>query len=134
MQALPAATRERLPPPLRRFKHAARGWLCQLYFRDPRLHYEVWNLGERRGALELGLHFESRDSAVNTALLKHFARYLIEIKATLGAQWEAEQWDKGWTKVYTTLPYEPFSTDYLATVADQLAEAMQVLQPIWEDV
>ena len=72
MQALPSATREHLPPPLRKFKSASRGWLCQLYYRDPRLHYEVWNMEERRGLLEIGLHFESKDRAKNLALLAGF--------------------------------------------------------------
>src|SRR5574341_803761 len=49
MQALPNAVRGQLPPSLRKFKSSTRAWLCQLYYADPRLHYEVWNLGERRG-------------------------------------------------------------------------------------
>ena len=70
-------------------------------------------MGEARGKLELGLHFESRDHAVNAALLDGFARCMVEVKATLGPQWEAEQWDRGWAKVYETLPYEPFSDETL---------------------
>ena len=132
MQALPSVTREHLPPPLRKFKSASRGWLCQLYYRDPRLHYEVWNMGERRGLLEIGLHFESKDRAKNLALLAGFSRHMVEVKAALGPQWEAEPWDRGWTKVYETVPYEPFSTEVLETVARRLARAMTVLQPIWD--
>ena len=134
MHALPAAVRERLPPPLQKFRATPRGWLCQLYYRDPRLHFEVWNLGERRGLLEIGLHFESKDHVVNERLLRGFFRHMVEVKATLGPQWEAEYWDKGWTKVYETLPYEPFSTELLASVAQRLARAMTVLQPIWDEL
>jgi hypothetical protein len=134
MHALPAAVREHLPPRLQKFKAASRGWLCQLYYRDPRLHYEVWNLGERRGLLEIGLHFESRDRAVNEQLLRGFFPHMMEIKATLGSGWEAEYWDRGWTKVYETVSYEPFSTGWLEKVAGRLARAMTVLSPIWEDV
>ncbi len=134
MHALPAATREHLPPPLRKFKSVSRGWLCQLYYRDPRLHYEVWNMGERRGLIEIGLHFESRDRAKNLALLAGFSRRMVEIKAALGPQWEAEPWDKGWTKVYETTPYEPFSTEVLEAIARRLAHAMTVLQPIWDEL
>jgi len=134
MLALPAATRRQVPPELNRFKVATRSWLCQLYYRDPRLHYEVWNLGERRGLLEIGLHFESRDRAENEALLRHFDQHMVEVKAALGPQWEAEQWDKGWTKVYETVPYESFSDELLETVSKRLARAMRVLQPIWEEV
>ena len=134
MLALPSATRPYLPQRLQKFKAATRGWLCQLYYRDPRLHYEVWNLGERRGLIEIGLHFESRDHHENTALLDGFRRRMIEIKVALGNQWEAELWDKGWTKVYETVPYEPFSTEVLDAVSKRLARAMVVLQPIWDDL
>jgi len=134
MAALPAATKAALPKGYAAFRSAHRGWLCQLYRRDPRLHYEVWNMGEQRGKLELGLHFESQDRAVNAALLAGFERYMIEVKATLGPQWEAEAWDKGWSKVYEVLPYEPFSTDTLAAIAQRLARAITVLQPIWDEV
>ena len=134
MSALPAATREHLPARLRQFKSAHRSWLCQLYYRDPSLHYEVWNMGQQRGKLELGLHFESRDRDKNAALLAGFSRQLVEIKATLGPQWEAEAWDKGWSKVYEVLPYEPFSDEILEAVAARLAGAMAVLQPIWDGI
>ncbi len=132
MAALPGATREQLPPELRRVRSFHRAWLCQLYYHDPRLHYEVWNFGERRGLVELGAHFESRDHELNLALLAGFSRHMIEIKATLGPQWEAEPWDKGWTKVYETIPYEPFTTDSLHAIGGRLARAITVLQPIWE--
>ena len=132
MQQFPAAVREALPAELRRFRSSHRSWLAQLYWRDPQLHYEVWNLGRERGRLELGLHFESRDRAVNAQLLAGFSRRMVEVKATLGPQWEAEPWDKGWTKVYETLPLEPFSEAYLEAVAARMAQAIQVLQPIWD--
>ena len=134
MHALPGAVRPHLPAPLQKFKSAPRGWLCQLYYRDPRLHYEVWSLGQRRGLLELGLHFESRERATNQRYLAGFQRRMFEIKTTLGRDWEAEPWDKGWTKVYTTLALENFDQVYLARVARRLAGAMSVLQPIFEEI
>jgi hypothetical protein len=134
MRALPVATRVRLPQNLRRFKSASRSWLCQLYYRDPRLHYEVWNLGERRGLIEIGLHFESQDHARNLALLAGFSRRMMEVKASLGPQWEAEPWDKGWTKVYETVSYQPFSDEVLESIAARLARAITVLQPIWDEL
>jgi len=91
-------------------------------------------MGERRGVLELGLHFESRDREVNTALLAGFSRSMVEVKALLGPQWEAEQWDKGWSKVYETVPYEPFSTELLGTLSERLAKAMIVLTPILNEL
>ena len=132
MHALPGAVRPQLPAPLRKFRTATRGWLCQLYYRDARLHYEVWNLGAQRGLLELGLHFESRDRDQNSALLAGFSRNMVEVKATLGPQWEAEPWDKGWAKVYETIPYRGFNQELLGDTAARLARAISVLQPIWD--
>ena len=123
MLALPAATREHLPPELKKFKTATRSWLCQLYYRDSRLHYEVWNMGERRGLLEIGLHFESKDRDENILLLNHFSRYMIEVKSHLGTQWEAEMWDKGWTKVYETIPYQPFSLRRVGRCVETIGES-----------
>jgi hypothetical protein len=134
MQALPNALREHLPPPLQKFKTFLRGWLCQVYYADPKAHFEVWNMGERRGVLEIGLHFESKDRAANEALLRSFFPHMIEVKVALGPGWEAEYWDKGWTKVYETVPYEPFSVDLLDSVSRRLARAITVLTPILDDI
>ncbi len=134
MRALPEAVRPQLPEDLRGFKSRARGWLCQLYYRDPNVHYEVWNLGQRRGLFEIGLHFESRNRDVNAALLAGFSRRMPEIKAALGSQWEAEMWDRGWAKVYETVPFEPFSGEALEVIAARLARAMTILQAISIDM
>jgi hypothetical protein len=91
-------------------------------------------MGERRNKIEIGLHFESRDRAENAALLAGFSRRMAEVKAMLGPHWEAEAWDRGWTKVYETVPYEPFSDEVLAAIGKRLARAMTVLQPIWIEI
>ena len=132
--AIPAATRERLPRRLQDFKVNRRSWLVQLYYAHPLLHYEAWNLGERRGGLELGLHFESRDRAENERLLLGFQAHLFEIRDELGESIEAEQWDKGWTKVYEVIEREPFTAEYLDRVAGRLARLIAVMQPIFEHV
>jgi hypothetical protein len=107
-----------------------RPWL--VHHTDPLLHYEVATLGERRGILEIGLHFESRNPAVNARLLDGFLRHLFEIKAELGSGFEAEMWDKGWTKVYETIPLEAFDEAYVDRVAGRLAQIIAALQPILE--
>ncbi len=134
MRAIPAATHAKLPKKRQGFKVNTRPWLVQLYYTDPLLHYEVVTLGERRGILEIGLHFESRGSTLNAQLLDGFLLHLFEIKAELGEQVEAEMWDKGWTKVYETLPLESFTDDYLDRVAARLAKMILVLQPILEEL
>lgn len=134
MRAIPPATRAKLPKKLQNFKVATRSWLVQLYYADPLLHYEVVTLGVKRGQLELGLHFESRNPATNAQLLDGMARYLIEIKAELGDSFEAEMWDRGWTKVYETIPMETFDEAYVDRVATRLAQVIVVMQPILEEV
>ena len=134
MRAVPAATRAKLPKKLQNFKVATRSWLVQLYYADPQLHYEVVTLGERRGILEIGLHFESRNSAINARLLDGMARHLIEIKAELGNSFEAERWDHGWTKIYATIPLETFDEAYVDRVATRLAQVIVVMQPILEEI
>ena len=130
MRALPEAIRPRLVKRWRDFQVAGRAWLVQLYYDDPRVHYEVWNLGSRRGRLEIGLHCESRDAALNVRYLEGMSSHLFEIKAQLGASFEAEPWDKGWTKVYETIPLELFDSDYLERVAARVAQVIDVLEPI----
>ncbi len=134
MRALPDAVRPKLPKKLQSFKVNLRSWLVQFHYGQPLVHYEVVTLGERRGVLEIGLHFESRNADENTRLLDGFMQHLIEIKAELGDQVEAEMWDKGWTKVYETIPLETMNAAYLDLVADRLAQMIVVLQPISEQL
>ena len=134
MRAIPAATRAKLPKKLQGFKVATRSWLVQLYYTDPQVHYEVVTLGVKRGELEIGLHFESRNSATNEQLLAGFTRHLLEIKAELGDRFEAEMWDRGWTKVYETFPMETFDEAYIDRVAARLAQVIVALQPILEEI
>ncbi len=130
--ALPGRVRAHLPESLQNFKFKRRSWLVQLYYADPLLHYEAWNLGERHGRVELGLHFESRDRALNERLLLGFQSHLFEIKSELGESIEAEQWDKGWTKVYEVIPRESFSQEYADRVAARMAQMIVILQPIFD--
>jgi hypothetical protein len=131
MKAIPDATRNHLPPALRDFQWQARSWLVQIHYGHPRLHYEVWSLS-RRNILELGLHFEHRNRSVNARLLDHFDAHAVAIKAELGEQVEVEPWDKGWAKVYETLPLEPFDPPYLEKTAQRLAQLITYLQPIMD--
>jgi hypothetical protein len=134
VRALPEVVRPRLPKRLQDFKTASRSWLAQFYYDDPRLHYEVWNLGERRKRLEIGLHFESRERELNARLLEGMLAHLFEIKAELGSSFEAEPWDKGWTKVYETIPLESFNAEYLERVAARVAQVIRVLESIRRDL
>ena len=88
------AVRPKLPPSLRDFQWPTRSYLVQLYYGDPDVHFEVWSL-KRLGHLEMALHFESRDRALNARMFLFFDRYIIEIKVQLGRSVEQERWDRG---------------------------------------
>lgn len=132
MQRLPDALRPHLPPSLQSFKWQIRSWLTQIYYGDAAFHFEVWALpGNTR--LELGLHFESRNRLHNDHLLRALGERMVEIKARLGPQVEAEPWDKGWSKVYETVPREAYTYDYLQRIAERLAMMIAVLQPMLDE-
>ena len=132
MRAVPGAVQQHLPHGLSLRRGRAWSYGAQLYDDQPQFHYEVARVPVRLGdRLELGLHFESRNPAENRALLNGFAAHLVEIKAVLGNGMEAEQWDKGWTKVYETIALQTYDTAYLNRVAQRLAEIVTVLHPIY---
>ena len=136
LKTLPDALRPLLPDALQGFQ-TRHPWqsLLQIHYGEPSLHYEVGRVFERPGrpdgGWELGFHCEARDHTLNRFLLDGFRRHLFEIKATLGESVEAEMWDRGWTKVYETVPYEAFNDAYLERIARRLAGAIAVLQPLW---
>ena len=127
MSAVPDAVNCCLPTSLQ--LRRGRLWSSGVQLYDDPLHYEVAvpvRLGDR---LELGLHFESRNAADNRRLLDGFAERMIEIKAELGEDVE-ELWDRGWTKVYETVPLGP--TQRLpANCGDRLAKIVTVLHPVY---
>src|SRR5260221_13348774 len=133
VKTVPQIAREQLPRNLRNFHVFVMPWLSQVYYEDKRLHYELVKLPPRFGdnRLEIGLHFESKDRALNDILLAGFDRHLFEVRDALGEQWYAEPWDKGWTKIYTTFEYQSMDDDLLDQTAVRLAEAIKVMQPIY---
>src|SRR5260221_13048640 len=133
VKRVPQGARPLLPASLRDFRVLLMPWLSQVYYHDKALHYEVVKLPQRYGdnRLELGLHFESRDQALNTRLLKGFEQHLFEIRDALDDDWWAEPWDRGWAKIYTTLQYQVMDEEMLEQSARQLAQAIIVMQPIY---
>ena len=123
------ATKVLLPAELRNFQQRVRGPLIKLHYGDRHQHFEVC-LRRSAGLVELGLHFESRDRARNAQLLDWFADELIWIKAELGEQTEAEPWDRGWTRIHRTVPLESLDAGFQHHLAEQLAQAIQLLEPL----
>ncbi len=126
VKRVPQVAREQLPRELRGFHVFLMPWLSQVYYDDKRFHYEIVKLMPRYGEnrIELGLHFESKDRAVNVSLLTGFDHYLFEVYA--------EPWDKGWTKIYTAFDYQVMDEDFLELTAKRLADTICVMQPIYQ--
>jgi hypothetical protein len=124
-------TRAALPASLRSFHTWKRYTLIQLYYRNRRIHYEVWVRGGSVHALEIGLHCEA-DAGTNTRLLALIDSHLFEIKHALGEQIEAEQWTSSWTRLHELMPYEKLDPATAHAAAQRIAAMIRVLQPIVE--
>ncbi len=88
----------------------------------------------RRDAWEIGFHFESGDKQLNRYLLIGFRQHLFEIKDTLGESFEAEMWDKGWTKIYEVIPATGYTPVHQAQIGRRMAEVITCLHPIFVDL
>lgn len=139
LKSLPVVLRPLLPAALQDFQFRL-PWssLLQIHYGEPSLHYEVARVAERPGrshaGWELGFHCEARDHTLNRFLLDGFRRHLFEIKAELGESFEAEMWDRGWTKIYEVYPEEPLTERYRAAVATRLAAIVVCLHPLFVDL
>jgi hypothetical protein len=131
--ALPAQLRPRLPSDLRRFQCRIRSWMLQVYYDDYYVHYEA-SAYSRLQAFEIALHFERKGRELNDELMRHCLRYAFELKHTYGAQLEFERWDKGWSKIYETIPLASYTEEYLARAAERMAKLMACLQPILDEI
>lgn len=113
----------------KQFKVGETRWFFQVYFgRERRIHYEVARSYARAGRrLEIGLHLESCNKELNSALLNGFLRYLLELRTKLQSNIVAEQWDRGWAKIYEAYPSEALTED-----AQRLATIINVIQSIYK--
>ena len=118
----------RLPGSLRSFSSArGRGRLMKVHFGRPEFHYEAWHhTGD--GRLEIGLHFEgSRDK--NQEAFEFFRAHVLEIKAQLPRA-ELEPWDRGWCRLYETLPAAQLDEGVLDGATDCMCGYIVALQPL----
>lgn len=101
----------------------------KVHFGRPEFHYEAWHhTGD--GRLEIGLHFEgSRDE--NQEAFDFFRAHVLEIKSQLPRA-ELEPWDRGWSRLYETLPAPQLDEPILETATDKMAAYITTLQPLLE--
>ena len=129
LEMLPDLVRQQLPPELDDFEvMGPTGSLVKLHYQRPKVHYEVW-LRRRLKQVELGLHFEG-DPDSNHRQIDLLSQHTDEIRASLGPEIEVGPWDRGWTRVHETLPWEPLGDDFLVEVSVKLSSMIRTLEPL----
>lgn len=118
----------RLPAELRGFQTIrGRGRLMKVHFGEPAYHYEAWHhAGAAR--LEVGLHFEA-SAAENEAAFEFFRARIVEVKAGLPRA-ELEPWDRGWSRLYETIPAARLDQAVLDRGIDLVHDYVVTLQPM----
>jgi hypothetical protein len=106
---------------------SGRGRLTKLHYDRPEFHYEAWH-HTGVGRLEIGLHFEG-SPAENQAAFEYFRARMIEIKAGLPRA-ELEPWDRGWSRLYETLPAVQLDDDVLNSAVALMTAYIVTLQPL----
>ena len=143
MQALPRAAaiaptdffagvrkglRAGLPSELRKFE-ITRGHsrLLKIHYGRPELHFEAWHhTGD--GRLEVGLHFEG-PAQLNDRAFDFFREHMVEVKAALRRA-ELEPWDRGWSRLYETLPAPVLDEHVMDAAVGLMSEYITTLQPM----
>jgi hypothetical protein len=127
-EALPLAVAARLPIELRGFEtRRGPGRLMKFDYGRPEAHFEAWH-HSAIGRFEVGLHFEGQQ-AFNQAAFDHFRRRMLEVKAALPRA-ELEPWDKGWARLYETLPAPYLDQELVAVAGARVAAFVTALQPM----
>jgi hypothetical protein len=124
-------TREQLPRALKKFEPRSFFSIVKIFYRNPRLHYEVWVRGKER-LIEVGLHLEA-DKSTNDALRGYFDARAVEIHAELGPRIEIERWTNSWSRVHEVVPYESLNAQLVDVLAKKLVRMVVVLQPMLEE-
>ncbi|HEY6116931.1 MAG TPA: hypothetical protein VI172_13330 [Candidatus Dormibacteraeota bacterium] len=126
--ALRKALKKSLPAELRDFQSIrGRGRLMKVHFGEPAFHYEAWHHAGA-GRLEVGLHFEG-SAAENQSALEFFRARIVEVKAGLPRA-ELEPWDRGWTRLYETMPATTLDDRVLDQTVECLTDYVVTLQPM----
>ena len=117
----------KLPATLRSFTSARRGRLMKLYYSRPEFHYEAWH-HTGAGRLEIGLHFEA-SAQENQDAFDFFRGRMVEVKAQLPHA-ELEPWDRGWSRLYETLPAPQLDERVLDSAVARMSGYIVALQPL----
>lgn len=126
--ALRKELKRSLPAELRGFSWLrGRGRLMKVHYGDPSFHYEAWH-HTGAGRLEIGLHFESSGER-NQSAFGFFRARMVEVKEELPRA-ELEPWDRGWVRLYETMPAARLDRDVLESTGALLSAYITTLQPM----
>jgi hypothetical protein len=119
-----------LPLALRNFTSGrGRGRLMKVHYAQSEFHFEAWHhTGD--GRLEVGLHFEGTTEQ-NQRAFEFFRSRVLEVKANLPRA-ELEPWERGWSRLYETLPAPQLDDVVLDRAADLMTAYIVTLQPLVE--
>jgi hypothetical protein len=120
--------RRDLPEDLASFRSATHFSILQLWYGNPSLHYETW-IRSRLEVIEIGLHFES-DPLTNARLLAAFRARERAVRKALGDGARIETWDKGWARVWESLPLAPLDGELIARIAARLIAYVMALESV----
>jgi hypothetical protein len=120
--------KSKLPADLRAFE-TGRGHsrLLKLHYGHPEVHFEAWH-HTGAGRLEIGLHFEGRADA-NQRAFDYFRERMVEVKSRLPRA-ELEPWDRGWSRLYETLPAPQLDDAVLGSAVERMDGYITTLQPM----
>ncbi len=129
LETLPDLLRQQLPPDLAGFQvHPRVTSLTKFYYDKASIHYEAW-IQKRKGTIELGLHFEGEPES-NFRHLELLQSLSGDIRASLGDGVELEEWVRGWTRAYESIPLEELTDDFLVEISFRLSAMMRMLEPV----
>ena len=129
LETLPDLLRQQLPPELSGFQvHPRVTSLTKFYYDRATTHYEV-SIHKRSAVLELGLHFEGEPES-NFRHLELLQSLSPQIHESLGDDFEIEEWVRGWTRGYESIPLEPLTDDFLVEVSFKMSAMIQSLEPL----
>lgn len=120
--------KSKLPQDLKSFETGrGRGRLIKLHYGHPEFHFEAWH-HTGAGRLEIGLHFEGSPDA-NQRAFDYFRERVVEVKARLPRA-ELEPWDRGWSRLYETVPAPLLDELVLASAIERMDAYITTLQPM----
>ena len=103
--------------------------LVKLHYGHPEVHFEAWH-HPGDGRLEIGLHFEGTP-AFNERAFGYFRARMVEVKSGLPRA-ELEPWDRGWSRLYETLPAAQLDAGVMDPAVDKMVVYITTLQPMVE--